>query len=153
MTIYHTSVTSTQAGTTCGASSQLDLIQNHFLIVRMLRFLCISSLSAHFLILCPFPNSLSISSFSVHFLILSPFLHSLSISSQPSCKAATIPAALLGANATSTKTEVFIRGTNGTISLLFATKTPSLFLSSNYFHKTPLFLFQQLDREARKKNN
>ena len=59
----------------------------------------------------------------------------------------------LGANATTTKIEVFIRGTNGTISLLFATKTPSLFLSTNYFHKTPLFLFQQLDREARKKNN
>ena len=28
-----------QAGTTCGASSQPDLIQNHFLIARMLRFL------------------------------------------------------------------------------------------------------------------
>ena len=30
---------STQAGTTCGASSQPDLIKNHFLIARMLGFL------------------------------------------------------------------------------------------------------------------
>ena len=59
-----------------------------------LHFLWISSFSVHFLILCPFPHSLSISSFSVHFLILCPFPYSLSISSQPGCKAATTCAAL-----------------------------------------------------------
>ena len=32
-------LSNSQAGTTCGASSQPDLIQNHFLISRMLRFL------------------------------------------------------------------------------------------------------------------
>ena len=33
------SIVKMQAGTTCGASSQADLIQNYFLIARMLRFL------------------------------------------------------------------------------------------------------------------
>ena len=121
-----------QAGTTCGASSQPDLIQNHFLIARMVRFLrhsrqkvpyfnilwqkvtyfnvlwqkvrnfnvlqqregntemtfflslsfiTFSPFPLNFLILSPFPHSLSISAFSVHFLILCPFPHSLSISS------------------------------------------------------------------------
>ena len=53
--------------------------------------LSISSFSVHFLILYPFPHSLS---FPLNFLIFSPFPHSLSISSQPGCKAATIRAAL-----------------------------------------------------------
>ena len=44
----------------------------------------------------PFPHSLSISSLSLHFLsVSSSFPHSLFISSQPSCKAATIRAALI----------------------------------------------------------
>ena len=88
----------------------------HFLILfPCFHSLSISSFSVDFLILCPFPHSLSISSFSVYFLILCPYPHSLSISSrflhflsisssfshylsissQPGCKAATIPAALL----------------------------------------------------------
>ena len=100
-----------QAGTTCGASSQPDLIQNHFLITRMLTFLRHSpyfNISrqkvTHFNVLCqkvkflmfcnkereiqrwnilPLSHSVSrsISSFSFHFCILCPVPHSLSISS------------------------------------------------------------------------